>query len=121
MVKVGDKLYYFDTDYARGQPFRERFREYVIVGETRVSWLISEARYIDTSWNKPRTLNKKTMKAPMRGRGYGEHDLLTVEGRDAEIWLNGNRHQISQAYNRCNDPEKLKQIAKILGVATKET
>lgn len=97
---VGDTAYYFDlncrvydknsSEYP-GPIYREHFREVVITGETRNSWLVGKRKYSKN--------------------GLG---LYTAQGVDDECWKNVHAYEITRKISHIS-VSKLKQIAKLIG------
>lgn len=104
MIAVGTTLYRHDSwanDVSR------RWSPVEVIGETKLSWLVGNPRY-------PTKVNKKTI---MSARDFrGQNDVYcTVEERDSVNFCEKNKRQIASAVSVCNDPEKLRQIAAIVG------
>lgn len=107
-LKVGDTCYIFDINhrvYARdengrahsGPIYREHFKPYVIMEDVARSWMIAPADY--PTWS--RKVSKKSV--------LSKHDV------DERCWLNSDRHKIVRLVESCQDVEKLRAIAAIIG------
>lgn len=111
-MKIGDTLYWFDVDRrVYDKPgmggrtiYAEHFRAEEIVGETKLSWLVGH-------WKTK--VNKAKLTAAGR-HGWGPTLYYTAEGRDAQIWLEGHKHEILRMVGRA-DAETIKKIAALVG------
>lgn len=108
-LRVGDILYNFDgnrrvyADGMRGGPIYEKhFAQHIIVGETKVSWLVGP------SFIK---VNKKNLTSSCQ---FADRGYFTKSGMDADIWFNEHRYKIVRGVERAG-LEQLKEIARIIG------
>ena len=108
MTKVGDTLYELNRHPRQHEP---RWTPQVILGETARSWLIATF-----SENHPaRTrIDKKTLLTARDRQGHRAH-FYTAEGREAYDFCSRYGRDIASAVSVCGDPEKLRQIAAIVG------
>lgn len=123
-LKVGSKLWQFDHNrrvyrkdangISTGGPiWREHWKPVEVVGETRVSWLIS------SSGANLRYANKVPKKEFRDGKcpsGYA----LSEESINREAWVHDNAWHIGQAVTRCQDYDLLKKVADLFGYKDKE-
>jgi hypothetical protein len=83
-----------------GPIYREHFYPHKIVGEEARSWLVA---YMDG--RAPWKVNKAKVAS----------SWFTVEQMEADIWMDTHGHRIRSLVDRCRDPDKLRQIAAIVG------
>lgn len=106
-LDIGSRVWMFDANrrvYERkaGQAhssapiYREHFRPLEIVGETRLSWILSNGSKV----------RKKTL----------DGVLVSESQIDEACWVNDHLYMISRAVGRCTDASVLRQIAALLGV-----
>lgn len=107
-LKVGDELFMLDRWPRKGDP---RWTPFLITGETKLSWLVGEG------WEQQK-VNKKTMMTKADWRG--QHDrFYTRQGRDDYDLCDRLRRPLMTAVEQCDDPEKMKKIAEIIGMELK--
>lgn len=103
-LKVGDKVWRFDQNrrvydgtgsFGGKVIYAEHFYQDVITGETSRSWIVGKYGY---------RVNKKTLEG-----------IYTDEQKANDIWMHNNRYKIASIVDRCNDVEKMRQIAQIVG------
>jgi len=93
---------------------RERewyFEEHIVVAETSRSWICvptSEDRWRDSEWY----IKQFGKKLPKNGKGF-----VTATEAEAKInnWAFSERYKISDAVERCSDPNMLLTIARMVG------
>lgn len=88
--------------------WRLAYEEAEIVGETRVSWIISKKGGSSNDWDA-----KKVKK-----RDWPAGMYLSWEQVDREHWAHSNAYAISEAVRRLRGPdmyEKLRSVAEIIG------
>jgi len=107
-MKVGDKIWYFDSNRRRYPPtppgslwagggpiWREHWRLVEITGDTSVSWV--------TAYGK----------APKRG---GDIRWAFTEAEvDDRSWVNDNAYRIGNKVGGLHDPALLREIARLIG------
>jgi len=81
-----------------GPVYREHWRPYEVVSETKQSWVLLSG-----------------LKVPKNPAKRSSSFALTQEEVEQDIWINDHRAEIAQLIYRFEDVEKLKQIAKIVG------
>lgn len=119
MPKVGDIVYVFDQNrrrYTKPAPgrkfgeiiYREHFDRMYIVGETSRSWLLSHSADADISQN---WMYQKFPKKFDRFKRF-----YTAAQVDDECWKKENRYRIADEVGKCDEIEKLREIAKLLGI-----
>lgn len=108
-LRVGDILYNFDGNRRSYQPgfggapiYEKHFAPYIIVGETKVSWLLG---------NHKAKVNKKTLGTSTQ---FADRGYFTKTAMDADIWFNQHRHKIIREVERTG-LEQLREIARIVG------
>lgn len=106
MTKVGDTLYLL---HRYGKP--NCWTPEVIVGETARSWLY--APFGEKSPKRTR-IDKKTLLTARDRLGMRNH-FYTAAGRDAYDFCSLYARDIGSSVSVCDDPEKLRQIAAIIG------
>jgi hypothetical protein len=114
-VKVGDKVFLFDGNrriyrkdrlVSSSPIYREHFVERLIVGETRVSWIVGMSA--DTPWT-----HAKYPKKFNPHRRFWRADQI-----DAAVWAHDNRYEISQEIQRI-DEDLLRKVADLIGYKEK--
>jgi len=98
MTKVGDKV------WVGGALFRGakgRWSEREIIGETRVSWILSPA------WE-----SRKVRKNPSKGAPVVV--AFSPEERDALQWVEDHQYRIADAVKRVTDHDVLRRIAHMI-------
>lgn len=106
-TKIGDKLYTCRTINRSG---RGKWSESRIVDETKHSWLVQT---IPGSSMRAK-VNKTTMMTAADRQGMKDR-YYTAQGRDAKDFCDKYARDIGAAVSVCDDPEKLKAIAAIIG------
>lgn len=101
-IKVGDTLWSRSGDYRQNA---EKWNKHKVIGETNFSWLL------EPTW-KPAKCNKKTMST--KRDSYGP-EFYTAQGKEDYDFCKRNARNIASAVSVCDDPEKLRQIAAIIG------
>jgi len=124
-VAVGSTVWIFDANrrvyadkklgngklWPSGPPiWREHWRQHVITGETRVSWLVAD--YVGD--RHPRKISKRDLAAgKVRGVLTSERDL------DAACYVNEHAHAVADRVSRLAGGEQaaavLRQIAALVG------
>jgi hypothetical protein len=87
--------------------WREHWHKAYVVGETRVSWLVS------FSSTGPGQI--KVSKRDLAAGKIAHQWTLTEEGVDDATWVHENAYRIGEAVRRTRDPEKLRRVAAIVG------
>jgi len=100
MTKVGDKVWVYGARY-RGPGNAYKWSEREIIGETRVSWILS-----------PKWESRKVRKNPRKGAPVVV--AFSPEERDAILWVENNQHRIGEAVKRVKDHEVLRRIAHMI-------
>lgn len=109
-LKPGDTLYSFDgnrrshdrSKVGGGPIYELHFAPAVIVGETKVSWIMD--RY-------DAKVNKKTLESVCQ---FAERGYFTKSAMEADIWSHHHRHKIASEVGRIG-VDQLKEIARIIG------
>lgn len=113
-MKVGDKLWQFDVnrrqwDSEKRLVWRYHWRPMFVIGETRVSWLVSSS-------DEPTELSMKyATKIPKKLALNPWQWATSEEELERREWIHDNGHRLSDAVSRCGDYQKLVLIADILG------
>lgn len=100
-MKIGDTVF-FRNRWQRGQAWDE----YVIVGETRPSWLLDGGR-------DPIKLRKSDLTAD-RGASMGRDRAFTPQQKSEDDWVSANRRSIQAAVKDADYPTLL-AVAAALG------
>lgn len=108
VIKVGDTLYQLHSWRRSGEP---KWSPVLVVGETKQSWLYAP---FGESHPERTKINKKTMMTARDFRGQCER-YFTKAQREARDFCDQWARDIGSAVSSCPDPEKLKQIAAIVG------
>jgi hypothetical protein len=103
MFKVGDEVFVFDRnnrvyDEDKRTIYRKFYVPRVIVGETKISWLLG---YDETDTRPER--HKKS-----------SGSIFTARMVDDMDWMHDKRYRISEQVKSCFDVVKLKQIKELL-------
>ncbi len=119
-LKVGSPIWIFDANHRvyprdggmHSSPiWREHWRKHVIVGETRVSWLVG--RHPKDGW--PAKINKRKLANGELKNGA----LASKADVDAECFVHDHAYMIGQAVQRLSGgiraAETLRQIAALVG------
>jgi hypothetical protein len=114
-MKVGMKVWMFDPNHRvyvddngvrhTSPIYRKHFVEYYIIGETRVSWILSRSKDGDV---------KKGVKIKK-----SEADTLifiSEEELDKHCWVVENKYKIARAVETCSDYNIMKKIAEMLNL-----
>jgi hypothetical protein len=120
--KIGDQVWLFNGNHrvyprdAQGKPvpggpvFREHFRPYQIIGETRTSWCLDRGEHY--------RIDKKTLRLrkPEASGYYGLSPIVyfSIQEVDDACWVNDNRNRISELVRLCNNVAALRTILGIL-------
>lgn len=105
------RVYHRDpiTGHSKGGPiWREHWVEQVVLGETRVSWLVGYAAWKGSDLDR---LCRKLKKADGAWPGVA---LVPKEIDDREL-VHRNAYRLGEAVGRCDDAETLRTIAKLVG------
>lgn len=94
---VNRRVYFGGTRGNERISERHHFQPEMIIGETRVSWLIGP------EW--------RPTKYPKRDPS-GLYGLADIEDR---LWVESYAYRLSDAVRRCGDAEKMRQIARMVG------
>lgn len=117
MMKVGDKVWIYDPnarDYtyddgtkSRSPIYRKSFVENYIIGETKVSWIVSR-------WKEN---NERTLKSAKKYKKSTAHEVLTTSEKelDKRCWVHDHDYGISEAVRNCKDYDTMKKIAELVG------
>lgn len=115
-MKVGDtvwkhdrnrRVYEYDNgDKSTSPIYRKSFREMYIIGETRVSWLISY-------WSESSEIALKNA-TKIKKAEAGRILFVGEEALDKHCWVHDNQYRISELVRKCSDYDTLKQIEKLL-------
>lgn len=113
MLKVGDDLWTYDRHMVH------RVTEYhraVIVGETPGTWLVINAMVAKApdALRRATPVNKRTMRERGDRMGQGR-EYLTADGVAARRYVARHGHAIAEMIRKCDDPEKLRAVAALLG------
>ena len=106
MTKVGDKVWVYGARY-RGPGNAYKWSEREIIGETRVSWILSPAWESPTSVTTP-----KVRKNPSKGAPVVV--AFSPEERDALQWVADNQYRIAAAVKHVTDHDVLRRIAHMI-------
>lgn len=104
-IRVGDTLWMIDF-----RDGRKGWEASVILGETRQSWLVGPSG--------GRKVLKKTL-MENHGANWGLQRWYTTAGKEAKQFCDKHARSIGGAVDVCDDPEKLKKIADIIGLELK--
>ena len=108
-MKVGDKVWKYES--YRRKAFRESWTEFAIVGENRVSWIIS---YDKTTTFEVARLNKKALEAGKLDGWATSREAIEAEAVRRD-WTSKHASNIRDMVRACEDPVKLQQIGAIVG------
>lgn len=87
---------------------RERYRPYVVIGETPRSWVVDD-------YGRRGLIDKATMRVGGSLRGAGlSHVALTIGQVEAAIWLHENRQRVVRMVQDCQNVNLLRQIDALL-------
>jgi hypothetical protein len=114
-MKVGDVVWKFDPNHYvyvddngvrhKSPIYRKHFVKHYIIGETKVSWIISRFKDIDIE-NGIKIKKKEA-----------ERILYTSEEEiDKHCWVIENRIKISDAVRMCYDYDTMKKTAELLNL-----
>lgn len=103
-TKVGDELYFIDGHQAA---HIAKWRTDVIVGETKVSWLLGP------DWRVTK-VNKKSMITASDYRGYRTR-YYTKTDMENKIFCSKHRRGLATAIETCDSPDLLRQVADLFG------
>lgn len=114
---IGNKFYKYDgnkrvyTDLETGVKssspiFKYSFREFYVIGETKISWLLSP--YADTKPDSHLVVKVK------KNTNLTEAGYLTEAEKLAAIWVEENSYRIYEKVRGIKNPEILKQIEKLI-------
>lgn len=112
--KVGDRIWFFDENrrrYRDGESrpiWREHWRPFYIVGENRVSWLLTTSLG-GVPFNK---CPKKRKGIDMKRWAFSEEEIDELE------WDSVHRHRIIDKARYDLTTAQLREIAKMIGYAT---
>lgn len=126
-LKMGDVIWQFDVNsrqyrtrkgHSYGSPiWRAHWRPMVIVGETKMSWLVvsqSLAQYSHGQALDPKRCVKLSKKNPDRiSWVFSEEEL------DERSWINDNRVRLSEVIRDFKDYETLKKVAALINFQEK--
>ena len=117
-MKLGDKVWVFDSNIREyvddegkrhASPiYRKKFIECYIIGETRVSWIISHY----TLEEAPEWAVKKGTK--VKKADEGKKFWSSEEDVEKECWIFGNAYRISEKVRKCDDYDILKRIDEMI-------
>lgn len=111
-IRIGTKVYQYEKYGRHEHTFDDcvrRWREYLIIGETRVSWIVGWRE----SGSEAFKINKKTGEANTGDRIRWSLDGLREEWEEAQ-WVSKNAYRIAEKVQRC-DVATLRQIAALIG------
>ncbi len=118
-IRVGSVLWEFDENnrvYREGSSgpiYEEHFVKNFIIGENKVSWIVS--RYPDAELDSGlvRKVNKKTLIE--NANGFWRRCFYTNEGREQKTWIDQHRFRLAKHIEGCWDADLLRKIAQIAG------
>ena len=108
MIVIGQTVWKFDINrrvYGQNKAapiWREHWREMVIIGETRRSWLVGYSGSTSTHDKIPKNDVNPRLWA------FSSADI------SRRAWVNDNCHRIAEAVRRCNDCDTLSKIDALL-------
>lgn len=118
MTKVGDKCWIWDINSRtyrvegerRTMTARGHFREAVIEGETRQSWIAGGGKKFDKETGR------------WRDKNYAGHFRIFLTEKSVDDWcfIEEFRSKIARAAQDCWDADTLRRVAAVLGVVVKE-
>lgn len=120
IINIGTKLWRFDQNvrkYTKPKDggfgkliWRESWVPMVVVGETRVSWLVG---HVPTA-GEPRLdtirATHKLPKALFKAGACPKDWALSEEHLDELVWAEEKRHKLADAVHRCHDPKVLREV-----------
>jgi len=113
-MKVGDKLYKYESERSWKTIEAEKYVEVWVVGETSRSWVISPFRprvdYVSEPYIVEGTATKVPKNKPLEFPYY--LDWLACE---EAMWARAQAHYIGGTVGRLRDPRLLRQIAALIG------
>jgi hypothetical protein len=120
-MKIGDTIWRFEENRRiyppkeKGRVFssdspiwREHWVAEKIVGETSRSWLVGFDLRAKWSLRKLPKVAFKDGRCP-RGFALSQEHITKLE------WVHNNHYRLSNEVNRCDDPDVLQEIARIVG------
>lgn len=114
---IGETLYLHDGNRRRyvkdehGKSVMDRASCYIpveIVGETPKSWIAMH-------YGREIKINKKDLSTASLGVAYSRY-AYTAQQVEDRLWRENNQHDLVNAIRDCQDVQKLRQIAAILGI-----
>lgn len=106
-TKVGDKLH--SETARRGESAADRWRSWTITGETKGCWLLEDG-------DKP---NKITLRTPKDRLGHQTRYYTDAQMQNKKF-CDKHARDIASAVSVCDDAEKLRTIALLIGLIGKE-
>lgn len=113
-IKVGDELYRRGRRHS--DPPEVLSHAVYIVGETRMSWLVSERKGADPQdpWHM-RTYISKVSKRVLARERQCAGNYIDRESLEQDMWVGKHVYWISQQVSLIREYDKLRQIADIIG------
>lgn len=123
-MKIGDKIYYYESDYrsyvyedgtrSSGTIERHKYREYTIIGETKISWIISNDSIIDIN-----NIRDSDLKFGIKIKKKESDGIIYSSWEEVEkkLWVWSNSYKVSDRVSKLRsvkDYDKLKKILEIL-------
>jgi hypothetical protein len=115
-IAIGTKVYVFDQYIGERSPkdiegHLNKWREWSIVGENRVSWIVQNGRYEST----PFKIDKKTLTPRDDKRIAWTIEEIVAKWNEQQFRLN-HAHRIGEAV-KAADVETIKKVAALIGYA----
>lgn len=123
-MEVGDKIYYYEREYrsyeyedgtrSQGAIEEHKYREYDIIAETKVSWIISN---MDVDINN---ITDSNLKMGIKVKKKGSEDIIFSSWKEVQkkLWTESHGYDIAREIEGMRSIkyyDKLKRILEIIG------
>jgi hypothetical protein len=118
-LTIGSRLWVFDENvrvYRKGGGgpiYEEHFVPYYIIGENRVSWIVSQYPDLGLDSHLAVKINKKTLQE--NADGWRHRCFYTDQGREEKTWVDRHRYKLIHELEGCRDVILLQKIAQLIG------
>ena len=116
-ISIGTRLWKMPRDR------RNDWEPHFVIGQTSASWIVHpQTDGAPTDWSAVKVIKAtmRTAASQSSKNGWGPPSWCDDEERGQIRWLGRNHRDITKAVERCDDVEKLRKIAEIVGFAAED-
>lgn len=109
-LKLGDKVWKTKADYRRSESMMDRYSEYTVFGETKLSWLVGYM--FDGS--KCYEVAKIPKNGKFKDKWARRKFVLSIEEMEQREWVKDNHNLLVSKLSQEHDYDTLRKIADLL-------